>query len=833
MKSSEVQKDSIRAAILMECVKNKSLDVVYQRSVLYQRLTSQETRNLVYECCLELVEDPQRRRDVGQLILNCISSFPPSQATLQAIANKCRPYATSRTPYSGIYQELKTVIDTYLHHKPLSYMLGRTLPRGKEGLIFRQSELSRNPDYIQKCTLQPPIAQHTEKGKRIVPLSSWSNEELAVTAGEKNRARSGLWTVKYHVVGCKDYVNQLPLECTEAVIDQQVRVLNSFWEKYTTNPALLRATSFLIKLMCDAYVSKIPLQSNYSFFRSVSICYLPTLFDLMGSTYACVRNHVYDILLTLGIHFQLVDTQGIFPGCSEALEEELIWMLLTVLRKQSLHESSDEMVWTAAAKCALAIIPPHKLYLIDVRALYQFLSLPIIIAYHPHLYTTFAEAFAKRILRWDPAGDATEEVLVLDEEEFKKLGHQPVAKLLYLYRQSMTLGARLAFFQVLFTHAVTVLQSRSSLSRLYPRVLRRCYIELVKVGFHWHLHSLLFYQSHQVFRELPGHITYDMDVKEMREYKTEAVAIVECILQIVEEDARLPDVIMNAFRNTLGSRTEERADLATVLTDCLSMIPAMLKEDTDGDLYNIGWRMAFYCMRLSKENLGNERSTAIIETLATNLVSFSGSTDRLELEKIRSVCPDVLASLMFLGRKHANQAVEPFSTLILRFLLDTEVVDVQTVMRLYYRLIGSMSIQNGPLNKSPEADISQMLCSEQLVTAQSIVDDIGARVLWALYRSLYPVQMFSVCRARHVLASFLDELEPVGGSSQAHSWKAVMADPYPPVALIGAQKILQMYGRSAYDRFDEAMSIPQKSEKGDSVYALAVKVAQLAESRKE
>ncbi|ESS62395.1 hypothetical protein TCDM_09952 [Trypanosoma cruzi Dm28c] len=397
----------------------------------------------------------------------------------------------------------------------------------------------------------------------------------------------------------------------------------------------------------------------------------------------------------------------------------------------------------------------------------------------------------------------------------------------------MTLGARLAFFQVLFTHAVTVLQSRSSLSRLYPRVLRRCYIELVKVGFHWHLHSLLFYQSHQVFRELPGHITYDMDVKEMREYKTEAVAIVECILQIVEEDARLPDVIMNAFRNTLGSRTEERADLATVLTDCLSMIPAMLKEDTDGDLYNIGWRMAFYCMRLSKENLGNERSTAIIETLATNLVSFSGSTDRLELAKIRSVCPDVLASLMFLGRKHANQAVEPFSTLILRFLLDTEVVDIQTVMRLYYRLIGSMSIQNGPLNKSPEADISQMLCSEQLVTAQSIVDDIGARVLWALYRSLYPVQMFSVCRARHVLASFLDELEPVGGSSQAHSWKAVMADPYPPVALIGAQKILQMYGRSAYDRFDEAMSIPQKSEKGDSVYALAVKVAQLAESRKE
>ncbi|RNF01423.1 hypothetical protein TraAM80_06986 [Trypanosoma rangeli] len=833
MKSSEVQKDSIRAAILVECVKNKSLDIVYQGSVLYQRLTSQETRNLVYGCCLELVEDPQRRRDVGQLILNCVSSFPPSQATLQEIANKCRSYATSRTPYSGIYQELKTVVDTYLHHKPLSYMLGRTLPRGKQGRVFRQSELSRNPDYIQKCTLQPLIAQHTEKGKPIVPISSWSNEELAVTAGKKNRTRSGPWTVKYHVVGCKDYVNQLPLECTEGVIDEQLRVLNSFWEKYTTNPALLRATSFLIKLMCDAYVSKIPLQSNYSFFRTVSICYLPTLFDLMGSTYVCVRTHVYDILLTLGIHFQLVDTQGIFPGCTEALEEELIWILLTVLRKQALQEGSDEMVWTAAAKCAMTIIPSHKLYRINACVLYQFLTLPTIIAYHPQIYTTFAEAFAKRILHWDPAAEEAEDTLSLDEEEFKKLGHQPVAKLLYLYRQSMTLGARLAFFQILFTHAVTVLPTRSSLPRLYPRILRRCYVELVKVGFHWHLHSLLFYQSHRVFRELPGYITYDMDVKEMREYKTEVVAIVECILQLVEEDARLPDAIMNAFRNTVGSRAEERTGLATVLTEFSSMIPVMLKEDTDGVLYNIGWRMAFYCMRLSKENLGSERGTAIIENLATNLVSYSGSRDRLELAKIRSVCPDVLASLMFLGRKHANQAVEPFSTLILSFLLDTEVVDLQTVMRLYYRLVGSMTIQNGPLNKSLEADISQMLCNGQLVTAQSIVDDIGARVLWALYRALYPVQFFSACRARHVLVSFLDELEPVGGSSQAHTWKTVMADPYPPVALIGAQKILQMYGRSAYDRFDEAMSIPQKSEKGDSVYALAVKVAQLVEPRKE
>lgn len=833
MKSSEVQKDSIRAAILMECVKNKSLDVVYQGSVLYQRLISSETRNLVYQCCLEVVEDPQRRRDVGQLLLNYITSFPPSQATLQAIVNKCRLYAATRSPYSCIYQELKTVVDTYLHHKPLSYMLGRTLPPGKDGLVFCQSELSSNPDYIHKCSLQPPIPQQTEKGKRIVPISGWSDEELAATAAEKNKAGGGFWTTKYHVVGCKDYINQLPLECTEAIIDQQVRVLNSFWEKYSTNPVLLRATSFFVKLMCDAYVSKIPLQSNYSFFRSVSICYLPTLFGMMSNTYACVRIHVYDILLTLGMHFQLVDTQGIFPGCTEAFEEELIWLLLTVLRKQSLHESSDEMVWTAAAKCALAIIPPHKLHLIDARALYQFMSLPSIVAYHPHIYTHLAEAFAKRVLRWDPFSDEVEDCLGLDEVEFKKLGHSPVARLLHLYRQAMTLGARLAFFQLLFTHVVTVLQGRSTLLRLHPRSLKRCYTELVKVGFHWHLHSLLFYQSHQVFRELPGHITYDMDVKEMREYKTEAVAVVQCILQVVEEDARLPDVITNAFRNTVGTRVEDREALAAVVFDCVSMIPVMLKEDTDGVLYNIGWRMAFYCMRLSRENLPYDRSKEIIESLSANFVSFVGLRDRMELTKIRDVCPDLLTSLIFLGRRHANQAVEPFSILIERFLLGTEVLDTQSVMRFYYRLVGSICIQNGPLKGSPRADISQLLCSEQLVTAQSIVDGFGARVLWALYRSLYQLQVFSACRARHVLASLLDELDPAGGSGQAHSWKTVMADPYPPVALIGAQRILQMYGGSAYDHFDEAMSIPQKSEKGDSVYVLAVKVAQLADSRKE
>nr|CCC93494.1 conserved hypothetical protein [Trypanosoma congolense IL3000] len=833
MRSSEVQKDSILAAIVMECVKNKPSDTTRHSSVLYQRLSAPGTRNLVYQCCLELVDDPQRRRDIGQLLLNYISSFPPSQATLKAIANKCRPYVTSRSSYSGIYQELKVAAETYLNHKPLGYMLGRTLQPGKENHAFRQKELSSNPDYIHKCNLQPSITQNGEKGKHIVPFSGWSDEEFTATAKEKNKTRSHLWAVKYHVVGCKDYVNQLPLECTEALIEQQVRVLNSFWEKYGTNPTVLRATSFIVKLMCDAYVSKIPLQSNYSFFRSVSICYLPTLFDMMNSTYACVRHHVYDILLTLGMHFQLVDTKGIFAGCTEALEEELIWLLLTVLKKQSLSEGNDEMIWTIAAKCAIVVIPPRKLHLIDCRALYQMMKLPEIVSLHPHLYTIFAEAFSKRVLRWDSSRDDAEDTIVLDEEEFNKCGHQPVAKLLFLYRQAMTLGARLAFFQVLFTYSVMILQSRATLPRLYPRSLRRCYSELVRVGFHWHLHTLLFYQPHQVFRELPGHITYDMDVKDMREYKTEAIAIVQCILEIIEENARLPDIVMSAFRNAVGTRVEERGALTTVISDCVTMIPAMLKEDTDSVLYNIGWRMALYCMRLSRENLSAEKSITLLEELATNLVAFPNSKDRLELSKIRGACPDVLAALMFLGRKHPNQAVEPFSILIEKFLLDTTAVDSQSVMQLYYRLFGSLSIQNGPFKDAWSADISQMLCTEQLVTGQPIVDGIGSRVLWALYRSLCTVQTAAACRARHVLASFLEELDTSGGSNHSYSWKTIMDDPYPPVALIGAQRILQMCGRTAYDRFDEAMSTPQKSEKCGSVYVLALKVIQLAESCNE
>ncbi|CBH15306.1 hypothetical protein, conserved [Trypanosoma brucei gambiense DAL972] len=833
MRSLEVQKDSILAAIVMECVKNKPSDTSYHSSVLYQRLSAPETRNLVYQCCLELVDDSQRRRDIGQLLLNYISSFPPSQTTLQAIASKCKPHAASRSPYSSIYQELKVVVETYLNHKPLGYMLGRTLQPEKESITFRQSELSINPGYIQKCNLQPPVTQGTEKGKHVVPFSGWSDDDITSTAREKNKTRSRLWTVKYQVVGCKDYVNQLPLECTETLIEQQVRVLNSFWEKYNTSVEVVRATSFLIKLMCDAYVSKIPLQSNYSFFRAVSICYLPTLFEMMSSTYACVRSHVYDILLTLGMHFQLVDTQGLFPGCTEALEEELIWLLLTVLRKQSMCEGDDEMIWTIAAKCTIVVIPRHKHHLIDCRALYQLMKLPTVITFHPHLYTTFAEAFAKRVLRWDPSGDDAEDMIALDEDEFNKCGNQPVAKLFFLYRQAMTLGARLAFFQVLFTHTVMVLQSRATLPRLYPRMLRRCYSELVRVGFHWHLHSLLFYQSRQVFRELPGHITYDMDVEVVRDYKMEVTAIVQCMLQTVEDNVRLPDVIRSAFRNAVGTRVEERTALARVVSECVTLIPAMLKEDTDGVLYNIGWHTALYCMRLSREKLDSDESVALLDKLATNLVSFSEFKDRTELTKIKGACPDILAALMFLGRKHPNQAVEPFSILIEKFLHDTAVVDSQSVMQLYYRLFGSLAIQNGPFKGAQRADISQMLCSEQLVTAQPIIDGIGSRVLWALYRSLCTVQTASACRARHVLASFLEELDTSGGSSHSYSWKTIMDDPYPPVALIGAQRTLQMCGRTAYDRFDEAMNTPEKSEKCDSVYVLALKVIQLAESRKE
>ncbi|EPY24695.1 hypothetical protein AGDE_12218 [Angomonas deanei] len=621
---------------------------------------------------------------------------------------------------------------------------------------------------------------------------------------------------------CPDYINQFPLECYEELVNQQISILTNFSDNYRTNPSVLRATNFLIKQICDGYVSKIPFGKPYSLFRSISVCYLPTFFLMMESDYLCVRSHVYDFFLTLGAHLQIVDTKNAYD-CTGALENELVWMLFNILKRQAVIKTQDELIWSAAAKCTLAIVPRPFRHLIDSRALLKFLKIPKLAEKNPSTFTIFSEAFVRSLLTDKRLGVKPHDNLTIDKEAFSSLGNSGLAEIIGLYRNSFTVGARFSYFQFLFSYTAQKVRStpkesqKDSSTIALPQSLQHCFKELVSLEFFWYLHPLFFYQSHRVTSELANEIIFDLNFKELRENRTVIMAMVQEILLVMAEDSALPKDIMQDF----DSSATTGPSLMVVAEDVVGTVPRLLREpDIDVKTYRIAWQLAFLTLRIIKERLGDARGELLADRLISQIVDYDEVTDEQVKYRIRKVCPDLIYSLELLSRTHPSQGTKPLDSILegFLFLKSAPLTSLLPQLVLVFRFFMEFfSFRNGSILNSPESsNVASLILNGVLLVPSTVLQSIGTRNLWAIYRVLVCDQSQSVCNDRHVIMSLLSSLETSTEMHCVRMWETVMMDLYPPVALIGALRVVQIYKKHSPNPPVEV------NERSENLYAQAV-----------
>lgn len=780
----------IRTLLLRVFVRFAGDDDSDGTSEVVRYLSDSATRLTVYKCCVDLMKDPTTRTNAALFLLTYVVSFPVSHEDVLNIQKCCVVYE-KQNPFCRCL--VREVLPGSIR-QPFEFLLHHTTTR--EAPLLRANDISPNPTYVGKFALQTPIALiEAESEMAPIAMTPFPSEECAGVATSRNRTLMPKLTAATELppfTGA-DYIHQFPMDCSEEEVDERIATLGHFCDRYRHNSGVQQATAFLIKLMCDGYVSKIPLGAPYSFFRSVSICYLPTLLEWMKSDYLCVRNHVYDFLLTLSVHLQLVDTQGLYPGCTEALQNELLWLLLNVLQRQALLKAYDEMTWTAAAKCTLAVVPPAYRHLIDCRALLQFLQLPRLAELFPEVFTTFAAAFSRSVLADKRLLVRPADNLVLDRSEFTKLGSTALCDILELYRRSTTVGARLAFFHILFACAAERMKESESLVDM-TSALQECFTTLVSVDFFWYLHPLLFHQSDHVRNELPSQIINDLDFKMLRYHRTVFVPLLQHLLHIIEDDATVQQALPHMTPPALGtsshgargtvSASRQAIAMATAAGEAAAAVPLLLKENTEIRLHNLAWRISVSCMTGSMEHLRTKERRAAIKSFLTQL---TGPSDGSSSQGRSTVCLCVLSSLAMMSRTQPHTVLYCFDALLDRYIFaENRKLSISSWMRLYTLLMECITLRNGPVSRAtPTADVSSLMLTEGLVGLTQTARGASARVLWAVYRGLRQDQSAAVCRARHVLISLLAQLDTV---STVRAWRTVLTDPYPPVAVIAATR---------------------------------------------
>jgi hypothetical protein len=790
---------------------------------LIRFLNDASGRNHVYRCCLDLAQDPGRRQRIMMLLRNYVCSFPPSLACLAAVEEFCHLHSTA-----DVSQELLKLTATLLREAPLEGLVTK-MPRSTR--FGYASEFALLPDIPSTAAAPSPGSwPHHHANNSINNINRNSNRHVPITpvletkwmdvAVRKNESQKCYSEAVYRRVWCPPYSVQFPLLCLESTVEQQLKFMSSFSANYKTNRNVAQATLFFIKQLCDSYVSKLPLQDAAQHFRTVTICYVPMLLDMMESDYLCVRNHVYDFILNLGVHIQLVDPAGVYPGCTEALEHELLWLLLTVTSRQAVLKASDETTWTAAAKCILAVMPTCYQHLLDCRVLFQILQLPGLWEVYPEAFGSFAMAFARSLLTNKEVDAPVTANVFIDEVELAKLGNFAVPAMFTVYRHSTTPGARKALFQLLLAYAARrhgLLSAKASGGsvRIAGQILSSearagALRDLLSVDFFWYVEPLLFYMSENVQRELPRRIA-DGLVKSDFDGTTKSWSVVlplaDQVLGILADDAELSSSTQARFKAIEDLRKKDEAAFVAALQDLLNevseTIPQLLEVQTDLSdcrTHSAAWRLAFVSLRWSARYLAEDKHRALTEKLTRALVDYKDERGRTRNRpRMGHICTYLLCALGTLCRTSARRDVVTFRTVLEVLLFDREdAIDVRTALALYTRMMEYVCepAKQGryELHSARDgSDISVMVLREKCLRIPTgAAQLVSVRVLWGLYRSLALSQEAYVCRARHVLVLMLAHYCTERSGVEVRTWKTVLADPYPPVSLLAAEKILYL-----------------------------------------
>ncbi|CAG9567233.1 conserved hypothetical protein [Leishmania major strain Friedlin] len=796
-------------------------------------LSDAKGRNHVYQCCLDLAQDPGRRPRIMMFLVNYVQSFPPSRQCLESIKGFCKAH-----PSGDVSQDLLKLVGALLREAPLE---------GLSSSIARSSRQGYASEFALLADFSAPSPGSGGGGS--VPISAVPYMKWMGVSVKKNEGVKCYSEVMYQRVWCPPYVDQFPLLCLESTVERQASIMSTFSANYKTNPNVMQATLFFMKQLCDGYVSKLVLSEPQLHFRSVTICYLPMLLEMMESDYLCVRNHVYDFIFNLGVHVQLIDPAGVYPGCTEALEQEVVWMALTVTERQAVLKICDETTWAAAAKCLVAVVPPCYRHLADCRVLFQVLQLPGLWELHPEAFTALAQAFARSLLSNKDVDVAAADNLVVDELAFAKLGSSAMSDILTIYRHCTTPGARKALFQLLVACAARrqgVNGARSGVrmsGQLSPEARAGAFRDLMSVDFFWYVFPLLYYMSETVQQELPRRIADGLvksDFDGTKKSWNVVLPLVENMLGLLAEDAELESYTQARFKAVeVLRRRDETAFLAALqvlLSEVAGTLPLLLegqREASDTKMCTAAWRLAFVSLRWSARYLPDDAHRALTDKLVRNLVFYKDGRGHIgNRARVGQMCASLLFSLNLLCRTSPQCDAVTFRTVLEVVLFDRgDAMDTRTAMALYHHLIEYLCVPTRSsfhLNTANDvSDISAMIIRERAMCINSAaVQLVGLRVLWGMYRSLDQSQVAAVCRARHVLVLLLCHQSTDRRGVEVRTWRTVLTDPYPPVALLAAEKIIHIFkaeekpntaveinGEAFRDVYHDAMRILEKGER--------------------
>ncbi|AYU75682.1 conserved hypothetical protein [Leishmania infantum JPCM5] len=796
-------------------------------------LSDAKGRNRVYQCCLDLAQDPGRRPRIMMLLVNYVQSFPPSRQCLESIKGFCKAHSSG-----DVSQDLLKLVGALLREAPLE---------GLSSSIVRSSRQGYASEFALLADFSAPSPGGGGGGSvsiSTVPYMKWMGVSVKKNEGVKCYSE-----VMYQRVWCPPYVDQFPLLCLESTVERQANIMSTFSANYKTNPNVMQATLFFMKQLCDGYVSKLVLSEPQLHFRSVTICYLPMLLEMMESDYLCVRNHVYDFIFNLGVHVQLIDPSGVYPGCTEALEQEVVWMVLTVTERQAVLKICDETTWTAAAKCLLAVVPPCYRHLADCRVLFQVLQLPGLWELHPEAFTALAQAFARSLLSNKDVDVAAADNLVVDEVAFAKLGSSAMSDILTIYRHCTTPGARKALFQLLVACAARRQGANGARSgvrmsgQLSPEARAGAFRDLMSVDFFWYVFPLLYYMSETVQRELPRRIADGLvksDFDGTKKSWNVVLPLVENMLGLLAEDAELESYTQARFKGVeVLRRRDETAfleALQVLLGEVAGTLPLLLegqREASDTKMCTAAWRLAFVSLRWSARYLPDDAHRALTDKLVRNLVFYKDGRGHIgNRARVGHMCASLLFSLNLLCRTSSQCDAVTFRTVLEVVLFDRgDAMDTRTAMALYHHLIEYLCVPTRSsfyLNTANDvSDISAMIIRERAMCISSAaVQLVGLRVLWGMYRSLDQSQAAAVCRARHVLVLLLCHQSTDRRGVEVRTWRTVLTDSYPPVALLAAEKIMHIFkaeekpstateinSEAFRDVYHDAMRILEKGER--------------------
>lgn len=782
-----------------------AVDGVCKEDVTQTLFGDNKRKEKTFEICLKLVDtEVKLRQSVGWFLLWYFPLLPQGrfQKTLYHVAGEL--CSGDPSDYQSVFLEIKTIIEVVspsIVGTPLQVASSERIARlryaqHREHNFVALAGGDQSSFYSRRSEMYAQVRLIADKD--VVRVAKSRNKQYKMERVEREWAPGSFSR-------CEDYIYQFPAHCKEEDVEKCIRVLGQLWDHYEANPNVVRASTFLIKQMCDGYVSKIPFRHLHNSFRIVSFSFLPTLLQWMEAEYLCIRHHVYDFLLTLGVHLQLLDSQDVYPGAMGMGQYELKWLLINVLKRQIFIVPSDETTWEAAAKCILAVLPSHERYLIDCRVFVSLFNITGLAELHPDIYGSLVEAFVQSVLVRPTTkhGDGTDTIYTtpntINPMEFAKLGDGALGVVLSIYRRAYTVGGRLWMFKLVFACGAEQLRTASSRSEtlsVLENALNESFNCFIVYGFFWSWHTQLFFTTPSVRTEVLNKFSMT-DGKHSEYAKSIHTKMIQFFMDAAEQDAMLPEAYEAFFTQ---SNLPGSPPTAEIIEDALQAAQLLLKaEGRNGGTergsrhYNEAWRLLLRCLQIIRSS-GVEEAP-LLQRMTYFIVACENVSDNSEINRIRRVLPDLLTSVfiqwkvsMAWAENNRNDAL----IALLEMYLFIGRVPCFSLMTIYSNLFQTVSDYDGRflLQDAPgSTDLTLLLMDNAAVTPLSTVEGIGVRVLWALYKGLSSETALSACRARQVLVSVMAKLYR-GELYWSLFWKYVIADPYPPVSLIGASVVL-------------------------------------------